>query len=172
MEEARTVGACSYAGWHHLKVAFMAKRWDEMKSLAMVLRYQKKQAARATVSIPLRCDMEDCQFYRGALEWRGKSLPLILDHTNGNNSDNSPDNLRYLCPNCDSQLETRGGRNRGRVEKSDGGYAIVSRGKREYFLPAEPGHYSIKGHKPKLRFTREGVEVNSPDDQRPKRPKQ
>jgi len=54
-------------------------------------------------------------------------LPLILDHDNGNSCDNRPENLRLLCPNCDSQnLETRGGKNIGRVKSaSETGYAIA-----------------------------------------------
>lgn len=41
-------------------------------------------------------------------EWNGKSITLILDHKNGNNTDNRLENLRWVCPNCNSQLETTG----------------------------------------------------------------
>lgn len=44
--------------------------------------------------------------------WNGKSLTLRLDHINGDPSDNSLINLRFVCPNCDSQLPTFAGRNR------------------------------------------------------------
>jgi hypothetical protein len=96
--------------------------------------------------LPERCDNPECQFHSGALEWIGRPLKLILDHLNGNNTDNRPTNLRLLCPNCDSQNSiTRGGANRGRIEKSDGGFAIVTDGRRDYILPAEPGHYALSG---------------------------
>jgi hypothetical protein len=66
-------------------------------------------------------------------------LRLILDHRNGVNSDNSTCNLRLLCPNCDSQNSaTRGGANRGRVRKSEGGFCLADR---DYHLPAELGVY-------------------------------
>ena len=43
--------------------------------------------------------------------WEGKPLVLRLDHINGNNKDNRKENLRLVCPNCDSQLPTYCGRN-------------------------------------------------------------
>ena len=44
--------------------------------------------------------------------WREKPLVLVLDHINGIHSDNRLTNLRVLCPNCDSQSSTFGGRNK------------------------------------------------------------
>lgn len=52
--------------------------------------------------------------------WEEKSLTLRLDHINGYNKDNRLENLRWVCPNCDSQLDTYNGRNKNhkqRVEK-------------------------------------------------------
>ena len=40
--------------------------------------------------------------------WQGKELTLILDHKNGTNNDNRLENLRWVCPNCNQQLETTG----------------------------------------------------------------
>jgi hypothetical protein len=44
-------------------------------------------------------------------EWNGKSLVLVLDHISGVKSDNRRENLRLLCPNCNSQQDTFTGRN-------------------------------------------------------------
>jgi hypothetical protein len=45
-------------------------------------------------------------------EWQGKSMPLVLDHINGVNNDNRLENLRFVCSNCDSQLDTYKARNK------------------------------------------------------------
>lgn len=43
--------------------------------------------------------------------WQGKELTLTLDHINGKNKDNRLENLRWVCPNCDRQLDTFGFKN-------------------------------------------------------------
>jgi hypothetical protein len=43
--------------------------------------------------------------------WCGEPLVLVLDHINGINNDNRFENLRLLCPNCNSQTPTFAGRN-------------------------------------------------------------
>ena len=44
-------------------------------------------------------------------EWQGKPLTLILDHINGYNKDDRLENLRWVCPNCNQQLDTTNGKN-------------------------------------------------------------
>ena len=41
-------------------------------------------------------------------EWNGQPLTLILDHINGKNHDDRLENLRWVCPNCNQQLDTTG----------------------------------------------------------------
>jgi hypothetical protein len=42
-----------------------------------------------------------------------QQTPLVADHIDGNWRNNTEDNLRLLCPNCDSLTSTYAGLNRG-----------------------------------------------------------
>lgn len=44
--------------------------------------------------------------------WNDKELHFILDHINGDASISCRKNLRLICPNCDSQLDTFKSRNK------------------------------------------------------------
>lgn len=57
--------------------------------------------------IPYKCALCD-----QPPEWHGKKLTLTLDHINGDHYDNRIENLRFLCPNCDSQQSTYGAKNK------------------------------------------------------------
>jgi hypothetical protein len=54
-----------------------------------------------------------CAVCGGASTWLGLSLALVLDHIDGDPTNNRRENLRLVCPNCDSQLPTFKSRNRG-----------------------------------------------------------
>jgi hypothetical protein len=54
---------------------------------------------------------EECERC-GIDEWRGRPLTIALHHVNGDPRDNRVENIRFLCPNCHSQTENYGGRNR------------------------------------------------------------
>jgi hypothetical protein len=45
--------------------------------------------------------------------WNSKPITLIVDHIDGKSNNNKLDNLRIVCPNCDSQLPTYKAKNKG-----------------------------------------------------------
>lgn len=53
-------------------------------------------------------------------EYNNKILTLELDHINGNHKDNRLENLRFLCPNCHSQTDTSGTKNKKYYLKNKG----------------------------------------------------
>lgn len=53
----------------------------------------------------------------GISNWNGKNIVLVVDHIDGNADNHRIDNYRLVCPNCNSQLPTFAGRNRGKGRK-------------------------------------------------------
>jgi predicted transcriptional regulator len=49
--------------------------------------------------------------------WNGKEIIFIADHIDGDASNNRRKNLRLICPNCDSQLETYKSKNKNSARK-------------------------------------------------------
>ena len=121
-------------------------------SNATIERYFKKY--REEKGILLRCDMEDCQFYQSTPVWKGKPIRLILDHKDGCNSNNRSENLRFVCPNCNSQLTTHGGGNKGRVlRRNKSSFAINAKEEgrvKEFIIPGTTG-LRAKGQPSKKR---------------------
>jgi 5-methylcytosine-specific restriction endonuclease McrA len=54
-----------------------------------------------------------CQICKNVL-WNNIDIPLVVDHIDGNSENCSKNNFRLICPNCDAQLPTYKGKNRGR----------------------------------------------------------
>lgn len=54
----------------------------------------------------------------GLVEWRGKPIPLELEHINGVHGDNTLSNLTLLCPNCHAQTSTYCRKNRKNFVKT------------------------------------------------------
>lgn len=92
---------------YHAKLTTPKKPWSQhlvqgKSNSARILRRCLQEMGRE-----LRC--QDCGL---ADTWNGKPLTLQVDHVNADNSDNRPENLRFLCPNCHSQTDTWGNKMR------------------------------------------------------------
>ena len=58
-----------------------------------------------------KCKNENFTKRDGVLMWKDQEIILQLEHINGVNNDNRPENLEFLCPNCHSQTSTYAARN-------------------------------------------------------------
>lgn len=77
-------------------------------------------------------DDSKCEICGQTKLWHGKELTLILDHINGDNHDNQISNLRWVCPNCDSQLPTFTGRNNKKRKLNNGNTYIPVQNRKKY----------------------------------------
>ena len=93
-----------------------APHWDTKYPLDVVLtehstypRHRIKQRIIDNNLLEYKCAM--CGI--GPV-WMEKPMVLIMDHINGVNDDNRLENLRFVCSNCDSQLDTYKSKNKRR----------------------------------------------------------
>ena len=78
--------------------------------------------------------------------WRGKIMPLILDHKNGINNDHRLENLRFLCSNCDSIQDTYKSKNKN-------GIKVIKKN----YIPVEKGLVRLKQKNERIKLWEENI---------------
>ena len=86
---------------------WLAKEVSGLQRLGVVSRYVKRYLREKFQDQCCQCGWSEINKVTGA-------APLVADHIDGNWRNNTPQNLRLLCPNCDSLSATYAGLNRGR----------------------------------------------------------
>ena len=76
--------------------------WNHGEQLKDYSDYTKNARLKKHLTKERSHACEEC----GIEDWRGKPLTLELDHVDGNRTNNKPNNLKLLCPNCHSQTPT------------------------------------------------------------------
>lgn len=99
---------CNLVCFHKLRADTKIANWLSGRETRVTSH--QRDAVRSWL---LKDQLETCALCAQSGSWNGKPLLFVLDHINGNYTDNSRTNLRLICHNCDSQLPTYKGRNRG-----------------------------------------------------------
>lgn len=92
-------------------------QWNQTKQL--IEQYQNYQVNNCTESTARRIAKKyliekngnKCSIC-GTTHWLGKPILLIADHINGDATNNSINNIRLICSNCDATLDTYKAKNK------------------------------------------------------------
>lgn len=98
------------------------KKYEPAKPDRLMLRFLAGECKHrfSIRKILIKIHGNQCAICRISAIWQSHPLTLIVDHIDGNAGNNLPNNLRLLCPNCNSQTPTFSGRNKGRGRKARG----------------------------------------------------
>jgi DNA-directed RNA polymerase subunit M/transcription elongation factor TFIIS len=93
---------------------YQTKQSIELLKEGKLQDFNRKRIKFAMLAIGIENKCAIC----GITEWRGKPLPMTLDHIDGDASNNKLENLRFICNNCDAQTEYYRARNKGNGRKA------------------------------------------------------
>lgn len=105
---------------HKCRVEYIWKQWClEVETLGFFEGYTASDSG-GPASKPKRYILQKqnnkCSIC-GIDSWQGKPVPFVLDHINGDSTNWRIENMRVVCRNCDGQLDTYCGRNRGKGKR-------------------------------------------------------
>jgi hypothetical protein len=97
-----------YGTLFYVPIELRKQNGEKIKELRLK-QYQEKEFEELSLTQKKRRLIEirgyKCEWC-GISSWRNERIVIELDHINGCKNDNTPENLRLLCPNCHSQTPT------------------------------------------------------------------
>lgn len=113
--EFKKKGATKYCCKEHYLQAIKRKRYEEyLKDNSIAYGFQNMQRYKKFF---LEEQQHQCAICGIKDEWNNKTLVFVLDHIDGNADNNNRENLRLVCPNCDSQLDTYKSKNKNSARR-------------------------------------------------------
>lgn len=88
---------------------YYLKNQEEYRDIIYDTKAIKRHILKEQDNLCNICGMKDT--------WNNKPIIFILDHIDGDASNNTRLNLRCICPNCDSQLDTYKSKNKNSARK-------------------------------------------------------
>jgi hypothetical protein len=101
LDTSHFLGRAAHSGARHTG-SRKKKEWQQILVLGTE-RHRSQELRRAFSEYCLDKNIKLCCNECGLDSWNNKPIQLEIDHKNNLNSDNRPDNLRWICPNCHSQ---------------------------------------------------------------------
>lgn len=115
VQEAKVCAVCGIAIGKHSATGFCSKHLTEHKQQLKLQHWLETGDIGMAVDTTIRGIFRDyileqqnhcCAICGTSDTWNNKPLTFVLDHINGDAAYSARENLRLICPNCDSQLDT------------------------------------------------------------------
>lgn len=115
VSKVKTCSVCGVVIGEHSATGFCSKHLTEHKQQLKLQHWLETGDTGLEADTTIRGIFRDyiigqqnhCCAICGMLdEWNNKPLVFVLDHINGDAAYSARENLRLICPNCDSQLNT------------------------------------------------------------------
>lgn len=105
-----------YCGWakglnHKTDSRIFHKKDEEVFQKVMIKNSSYSRGHLKTRLLSSGIKKNECEICGFKGLWNNKKIVFILDHINGINNDHRLENLRIVCPMCNTQLETFCSRN-------------------------------------------------------------
>lgn len=123
-----------FTGKYHLlgKKALNRSPWQDI--LIKKTSLKKEDAFRLRRALIESGRPYECEICHLGPLWQNKEMRIHVDHKNGETNDNTPENLRFLCPNCHSQTPNFAGTR---------GFTDVDNVNRRYYVKVRQFHIPL-----------------------------